>query len=210
MTNDDVRRPVCSCRVCAALEATKEVAGKSSTQSRRKATEFVETIRSPAELNTMKECVTSSAAVQTQEARAGPSQDYGFRNSLASMSAASYVLGARRATAIPVGPVSQKSLGKRVATRPRAPRHDAADHDHPLVETETPASMPLMQVARQAEPPLRTQTPTQRAQQPPRRTAPPANTGVRAQPEYDEYSDAAVCGFLCGVSFTIIFMFIFH
>lgn len=170
---------------------------------------YVETTRVPAELDTMKESVASSAALQTQETRMEADQDYRSCSSLASTSTASYVLGAKPETAGPAGPTSQKKGGKKVAKTPRAPKHDAADHSHPLVETEEPASMQPMEAVRQAEPAPRAQRPTQTTWRPARRTTRPANTGARAEEVDDAFEHGAVGGFLCGVLLTICCMFIF-
>lgn len=157
----------------------------------------------------MKEAVASSAALQTQETRMEADQDYRSCSSLASTSTASYVLGAKRETAGPAGPTSQKKGGKKVAKTPRAPKHDAADHSHPLVETKAPASMPLMEAVRQAEPPPRAQDPTQTAWRPARRTTQPANTGARTEEVDDACAFGAISGFFCGIGLTICCMLIF-
>ncbi|KAK7718630.1 hypothetical protein SLS64_002590 [Diaporthe eres] len=180
-------------------EVTNEVAGKNSTQNRHEATEFVETMRRPADLNTTKEFDDISAAVQAFQIGWA---DYMSRNSLASTSTASYALGRTRQTAPPADPAPQKKGGKRPSKIPRATRRDAAaDHSHPAVETEAPASMPLMEAVRQDR--------TQMAQRPPRRTTRPANTGVRDQEVEDDFADGAVCGFVAGIGITICCVLIF-
>lgn len=180
-------------------EVTKEIAGKNSTQSRHEATEFVESIRGPAELNTMKEIAMISAAVEALKTQV---EDYESCNSLASTSTASYALGRNRQTVPPVDPAPQKKGGKRASKIPRASRRDAAaDHSHPAVEKEAPASMPLMEAVRQDR--------AQMAQRPPRRTTRPVNTSVRDQEVEDTFADGAVCGFVAGVGVTICLVLIF-
>lgn len=212
--DDDVHRhgyeegPTESAPVPAKSEATKEVAGKNS-RNQYEATEFVETTRRKAELDTMKEFVASFAAPQTQENRVETAQDNGSCDPLASTSTASYVLGAKRETAAPAGPAPQKKGGKKVAKTPRAPKPDAADNSHPLVETEAPASMPLMEAVRQAEPPPPAQNQTQTAQRPRQRTAQPANTGVRDRELDEAFAHGAVTGLFCGIGLIICGMLIF-
>ncbi|KAG6368308.1 hypothetical protein INS49_002513 [Diaporthe citri] len=197
VTDDYAHRhgPTESTRVPANSEATKEVAGENS-RSQYEATEFVETIRRPAELDTMKESVAASTAPQTQETRVGTAQDYRSHSPLTSTSTASYVLGAERETAAPASPAPKKKAGKKAAKIPRAPEHVAADHSHPLVETGAPASMPLMEAVRQPEPPLRAQDLTQTAWRPARRTTRPGDTGARAQELDDGFADGTVIGTL--------------
>ncbi|KAL2291786.1 hypothetical protein FJTKL_11975 [Diaporthe vaccinii] len=180
-------------------EVMKEIAGKNSTQSRHEATEFVETIRRPAELNAMKELARISAAVEALKTQV---EDYESCNSLASTSTASYALGGNGQTVPPVDPAPKKKGGKRVSKIPRASRRDAAaDHTHPAVEKEAPASMPLMEAVRQDR--------AQMAQRPPRRTTRPVNTSVRDQEVEDTFADGAVCGFVAGLGVTICCVLIF-
>lgn len=163
---------------------------------------FVESPRDPAQSNTMKEAVASSATLPGEGTPAetvwrsrGPIP---LANGVQSIS----YFDSNGKPVFPVRTTPQTNGGKksREAPRPRAPKRDAADHSHPLAETEPPARMPPMEAVRQAEPPRRAPQPSLRSQ--------PARTGAKEREGDDcvELEAAAVGGFLCGVFLTACFI----
>lgn len=162
---------------------------------------FVESPRDPAQWNTMKEAVASSATLpgegtsaETVWRREGPIPVSGVQST-------SYFVSKAK-PAFPVRTTPQKNGVKksREAHRPRAPKREAADRSHPLAETEPPARVPPMEAVRQFESP-------RRAPQPPRRSQ-PSRTGAKERETDDcvELEAAAFGGFLCGAFLTAFFI----
>lgn len=156
---------------------------------------FVESPRDPAQWNTMKEVVASPATLPGKGAPAETVWRSGGPIPLVNGVQSISYFDSNGKPVFPVRTTPQKNSGKKSceAHRPRAPKREAADRNHPLAETEAPARMPPMEAVRQFESP-------RRAPQPPRRSK-PASTGAKEREGDDcvELEAAAVGGFLCGV-----------
>lgn len=172
-------------------DATKEVVVESPTQSQHDPRQVVETIRDPAKLNTMKEAVASPASLTGQCASIETARGHEPLDALASSSTVSYVLRGHRATTAPASPAPQEDVGKSAPGPPRSPIPDTADQSHPALETEAPASMPLMEAISAAE---------AAAAAAPRGTRRSANTGARGQWTDNDCERIAVLSFCCGVT----------
>lgn len=182
----------------AGLEVTEEAVVRHFARIRDEARGFFETTRDPAQSNTMEEAVASSTNLPREETPVETVHRSGAHIPLTPKVGSVSYFGANGEPVFPVRVTSQKNdvQKSRETPRPRASRRDAADHSHPLAETQAPASMPPMQAVRPAQSPRRAPKPSRRSQ--------PARTGAQDQDEGDclELEAAAVSGFLCGVFLT--------
>lgn len=178
------------------LESLEEAVARNLAEIRDEVRDFVETTMDPAESNTMKEAVASSASLPRKGKPAETVQRSGTHIPLAPTESSVSCFGANGEAVFPVRMAPQKNGGNksRGTPRPRASKRDAADNSHPLAETQAPASMPPMEAVRPAQPPRRSQ---------------PTLAGVQDQETDDcvEIEKAAVGGFLCGVFLTACCIF---